>query len=124
MAVDRKTIIKLHKIGETIVEIAKRMKMNRSTIWKIVKKFKEIGNTLDREGLERKRTIRTPQLIKNTREGLRRHPRRSCRTLTAAAGVSKSTMHQLLKDDLGRKPFKMLHRHELTDRHVTMKAQK
>ena len=33
-------------------------------------------------------------------------------------------MHQVLKDDLGRKPFKMMHRHELTDGHVAMRAQK
>ena len=67
MAVDRKTVIKLHKIGETNVEIAKRLKMNRSTVWKIVQKFKETGNTLDREGRGRKGTIRAPQLIQNTR---------------------------------------------------------
>ena len=74
MAVDRKTVIKLHKICETNVEIAKRLKINRLTVWKIVKKFKETGNTLDREGRGRKRTICTPQLIKNTGEKLRRNP--------------------------------------------------
>ena len=124
MAIDRNIVIKLHKSGETNVEIAKRLKMNRSTVWKIVKKFKETGNTLDREGRGRKRSIRTRQLVKNTREKLRRDPRRSCRGLAAAAGVSKSTMHQVLRDDLGLKPFKMLHRQELTDRHVAMRAQK
>ena len=86
MAVDRKTVIKLHKIGETTVEIAKRLKMNRLTVWKIVKKFEETGNTLGREGRGRKQTMRTPQLIKSTREKLRRNPRQSCRTLAAAAG--------------------------------------
>ena len=70
MAVDRNTGIKLHKSGETNVEIAKQLKMNRSAVWKIVKKFKETGNTLDREGRGRKRCIHTLQLIKNTREKL------------------------------------------------------
>ena len=65
-----------------------------------------------------------PQLLKNTRETLWRNLRRSCRTLATAAGVSKSTMHQLLRDDLGVKLFKMLHRPELTDNHVAMRAQK
>ena len=96
--------------------------MNCQTVWKIVKKFKETGNTLDSEGRGRKRTTRTPQLIKNTRKKPRRNPRQSCRTLTAAAGVS--TMHQVLRDNLGRKPFKILHCHELTDCHVAMRAQK
>ena len=91
--------------------------MNRSTVWKVVKRFKETGS-IDRKGQGRKRSIRTPQFIKNTREKLRRNPRRTCRLLTAAAGVCKSSMHRVLRNDLGRKPLKMVHRHELTDRHV------
>ena len=66
--------------------------MNRSTVGKITKKFQEIRNTLDRPGRRRKRGSRSPQLLKNTREKLRRNPRRSCRTLTAAAGESKFTI--------------------------------
>ena len=33
-------------------------------------------------------------------------------------------MHQLLREDLGVKPFKMLHRQELSDHHVVMQAKK
>ena len=77
IAVDRKTVIKLHKIGGTTVEFAKRLKMNCLTVCKIVKKFKETGNTLDGKGRGRKRTLSTSQLIKNTRKKLRRNPRRS-----------------------------------------------
>ena len=90
--------------------------MNRTTVWKIIKKFQEIGTTVDREGRGRKRTVRT-------REKLRRNSRRSCRNLAAAAGVGKSTMHQLLREDLGVKPFKMLRQQELSDRHVAMRAE-
>ena len=63
-------------------------------------------------------------MIKNTREKLRRNSRRSCRKLAAAAGVGKSTRLQLLKEDLGVKPFKMLHRQEISDRRVAMRAEK
>ena len=124
MSIDRNIVIKLHKSGESNSEIAKRLKMNRIIVWKIIKKFQEIGTILDWEGRGRKRTVRTPQLIKNTREKLRRNSRRSCRNLAAAAGVGKSTMHQLLREDLGVKPFKMLRRQELSDRHVAMRAEK
>ena len=41
--------------------------MNRTTVWKIVKKFNETGTTLDKPGRGRKRTVRTPKLVKNTR---------------------------------------------------------
>ena len=74
MAVDRNIVIKLHKSGEINVKIAKRLKMSRSTVWKIVEKFKETSNTLDREGHGRKQSICTLQLIKNTREKLQCNP--------------------------------------------------
>ena len=98
--------------------------MNRSTMWKIVKKFQETGNTIDRSGGGRKRSACSPQLLKNTREKLRRNSRRNCITFATAAGVSKSTIHQVLTDELGVKPFTMLHRQELSANHVTIRAQK
>ena len=91
--------------------------MNCTTVWKIIKKFQEIGTTLDQEGQGRKRTV-------HTREKLQCNSCQSCRNLAAAAGVGKSTMHQLLREDLGVKPFKMLHQQELSDRHVAMRAKK
>ena len=60
MAVDWNAVIKLHKSGKSNVEIAKRLDMNRSTLWKIVKKFQETGNTPDRPGRGRKRRQETP----------------------------------------------------------------
>ena len=110
MAVDRNAVIKLHKSGKSNVEIAKRLEMNRFTVWKIVKKFQKTENPPARPGRGRKRSVRSSQYLKNTREKLRRNPRQSCRTLATAAGVSKSTMHQVLRENLGVKPFKMLHR--------------
>ena len=103
MSIDHNIVIKLYKSGESNSEIAKRLKMNCTTVWKIIKKFQEIGTTLDQEGQGRKRTV-------CTRKKLRRNSCRSCRNLAAAAGVGQSTMHQLLREDLGVKPFKMLHR--------------
>ena len=66
MFIDRNIVIKLHKSGESNSEIAKRLKMNRTTVWKIIKKFQEIGTTLDWEGRGRKWTV-------HTREKLRRN---------------------------------------------------
>ena len=91
--------------------------MNCTTVWKIIKKFQEIGTTLDWEGQGQKWTV-------CTREKLQCNSHRSCRNLAAAAGVGKSTMHQLLREDLEVKPFKMLHRQELSDHHVAMRAKK
>ena len=67
MSVDRNIFIKFHKQGESNSSIAKRLKMNRTTVWKIVKKFKQTRTTLDKPGRGRKRTVRTLKLVKNTR---------------------------------------------------------
>ena len=95
--VHRIAVSKLHKSGKSNVEIAKRLDMNCSTVWKIVKKFQETGNTLDWSGSGRKRSVRSPHLLKNTREKLRRNSCRSCRTFATVACVSKSAMHQVLR---------------------------
>ena len=81
MTIDRNIVIKFHKQGESNSSIAKRLKMNRTTVWKIVKKFKDTGTTLDNQERGRKRTVRTLKLVKNAREKLRRNPRRSHRKL-------------------------------------------
>ena len=70
MAVDRNAEIKLQKSGKSDAEIAKLLDKNCSTMWKIVKKFQETGNPLDQPGRGRKRSVRSRQLLKNTREPL------------------------------------------------------
>ena len=67
MAVDRNTIVTLHKKGES-----KKLHIRRETVWKVVKKVKETVDTCNRPGQGRKRTVRTKLLVKNTREKLRK----------------------------------------------------
>ena len=122
MAVDRNAVIKLHKSGNSNVEIAKRMDMNHSTVWKIVKKFQETGNTDQRP---EENGVSAPLNSPKHEEKVATKRLPKCRTLATAAGVSKSTMHQIFRDDRLVKPFKMLHRQELTEKNqVAMRAQK
>ena len=46
MSIDLNIVIKLHKSEESNSEIAKQLKKNHTTVWKIIKKFQEIGITL------------------------------------------------------------------------------
>jgi hypothetical protein len=52
-------------------------------VWKVVKKFKQTGETCNQPGQGRKRSVWTKQLVKNTKEELRRNPRRSAAKLAA-----------------------------------------
>ena len=63
MAINRNSVIKLYKSGKSNAEIAKRLDMNRSAVWKIVKKFQETGSILDRLGRGRKQSVGSPQLL-------------------------------------------------------------
>ena len=66
--------------------IAKKLHIRPETVWKVVKKFKEIGETCNRPGQGRKRTVRTKRVVKNTREKLKRNSHRSAAKMTAEAG--------------------------------------
>ena len=43
MALNRNIVIKFHKQGESNSSIAKRLIMNRTTVWKIVKNLRRLG---------------------------------------------------------------------------------
>ena len=70
MAIDRDTIVSLHKKSESNLTIAKELQIRRETIWKVVKKFRETGQTSNRPGQGRKRTVRTKRIVKNTSSDL------------------------------------------------------
>ena len=106
ISVDRNTIITLHKKGESNSCIVKKLHIHHETVWKVVKKFKETGETCNQPGQGRKRTVQTKRLVKNTREKLRRNSRRSAAKMASKAGISQTSMYQILKKDLRTYPYK------------------
>ena len=115
--VDRITIVTIHKKGESNSCIAKKLHICHETVWKVVKKFKKTGETCNRPSQGRKWKVRTKHLVKNTREKLRRNSGRSAAKIAAEAGISPTSMHWILKEDLRTYPYKMLKRHELSTTH-------
>ena len=59
MAVDRNIIVTLHKKGESNSCIAKKLHIRSETVWKVVKKFKDTGETADRVMAENKQVERS-----------------------------------------------------------------
>ena len=68
MAIDRETIVSLHKKGESNSTIAKELQIRRETVWKVVKKFMETGQISNRPGQGRKRTVRSKRMVKKRRK--------------------------------------------------------
>ena len=67
MSIDRETIVSLYKKGESNSTITKELQIWCETVWKVVKKFRETGQTSNQPGQDRKRTVRTKQMVNNTR---------------------------------------------------------
>ena len=109
---------------ESTLTIAKELQMQRETVWKVDKKFREKSQTSNRPGQGRKRTIRTKRMVNNTRENLRTNPRRSATKLAAEAGISQTSMRRILKENLKTFPYKMQKRHELTPTHERMRVER
>ena len=63
MAINRETIVSLHKKGESNSTIAKELQIQRETVWQVVKKFRETDQTSNRPGQDRKRTVRTKRMV-------------------------------------------------------------
>ena len=123
MALDRETIVSLHKKGESNSTIAKELQIRREPVWKVGKKVRETDKTSNWPCQDRKRTVRTEWMVKNTREKLA-NLRRSATKLAAEAGISQTSMRRILKEDLKTFPYKMQKRHELTPTHERMRVER
>ena len=124
MAIDRETIVSLHKKGKSNSTIAMKLQIRRETVWKLVKKFRETGQTSNRPDQDRKRSVRTKRMVKNTREKLRTKPRRQETKPVAEAGINQTLKSRILKKDIKTFPYKMQKRHELTPTHERMSVER
>ena len=102
------TIQVLFDSGQSSSKICGLLKdrASRSGAYKILMRLKETGSALPKVRSTLSRKVRTPKLIKNTRN-IRRNPRRSVRKLASASGVSYGTMQTVLKNDLNLSPYKI-----------------
>ena len=107
MAIDRETIVILHRKGESNSTIAKELQVRGEMVWKVVKEFRETGETSNRPGSGRKKTVRTKWMLKNTRKKLRTNPRRLATKLASETRIIQTSMRRILKEDLKTFPYKM-----------------
>ena len=80
--------------------------VSRSGVHKAIKHLKKTCSTLPKMQSTPNHKVRTPKLIKNTREKIRRNPKRSIRKLASMARVSYGMMQNVLKSDLNLSPYK------------------
>lgn len=113
----RKFIIELHEKGLRPPEIyksGKNLKINRMFIKRTIDRYLETSSIKDRQRSGRPRTSRTPKLIKNVREKIRRNPRRSMRQMAREAQTSPRTMGRICRSDLQMSSYKLQKRQLLS----------
>ena len=120
----RKAIISHWALGRPYSEIAglindsKIASISKGTVWYTIKRFRETDSCETRPGKGRKRTVRTPRLVRSVHQKIRRTPKRSMRKLGLEAEISKTSMWRIVRNDLNMTPFKFRKRQLLNE--VTM----
>jgi transposase len=99
----RKAVIEHHQSGMTRKDIATSLKIHRSTVYRIIDKFKATGTIKRLSGQGRPRTVRTPAAIRAVRDRIRRNPVRSMRKVAKDLDISERTIRRIVKVNLGAK---------------------
>lgn len=123
----RQLVVKLHLQNirpRDIFTNVKQFGVSRRFVFRTLKRFKETGNVDVRHNGGCKRTVRTNKVIKRVREQIRRNPSRSGRNLAKLHQISRSSMHRIIKEDLGLKAYKKQRVHGLTVRQKQARVQK
>ena len=106
MKVSRDAIVALARSGLNVGSISKRLKVQRTSLYRIIKKFTAKGNVDDEPRSDRPRSSRTKELVKSVKSKISRNPRRSLRKMAAEAGISPTSMIRLVHEDLKMTSFR------------------
>lgn len=93
---NRVAVIALHKCDKSVTEIynlLKKLKINKTFIYRTIERYNETFSVSDRKKSGRPRTVRTPKIIKAVKERIRRNPLRKQKILARGLKISKKHCH-------------------------------
>ena len=96
----RTAILELHKKGLKNTKTAKLLKLNRTSVWRTIKRFKELNLSSDRTLKGRPQSARTTKTIYAVKEKIRRCPNRSIRKLSKEHQISERSTRRIVREDL------------------------
>eukprot|EP00095_Tigriopus_kingsejongensis_P008178 snap_masked-scaffold405_size181423-processed-gene-0.9 protein:Tk08178 transcript:snap_masked-scaffold405_size181423-processed-gene-0.9-mRNA-1 annotation:"protein casp-like" len=93
--------------GCSATAIAKKLKgtVCRATVFNVVKKFRETHSTSNKPQA-RIKWRRTPEVVKRTREKIRRNPERNITRMAKSEDMASSTMWKVFREDLDMFPYR------------------
>lgn len=111
----RSEIERMMKDKKKAPEIAKILKIPKRTVNYNLKKLKETGSTNDRSRSGRPNTATSMEIVKRTREKIRRKANRSMRQMAKDEGISERSMRRVVREKLRKRSYKVQKAHGLTD---------
>lgn len=111
-------IVERFKAGNRPVDIMKEFKnlnATRDLVYKTINRFKRYGSGQPRPRGGKRRTVRTPEMIKSIRNKIAYNPHRSFRKMAREAGIDPKTVRKIVREDLGMKSYCIQKRQLLTD---------
>lgn len=113
----RAAIIYHYENGKRKIEmfkVLKKLNLDYNLVNRTIKRFQETGSTKKCKRKNPTRPKRTPAMLKELKETIRRNPGRSLKKLALQMNVSRQTIKRALKIDLGLKALKRGNCHMLT----------
>jgi len=107
-------ILGMFKRGKKVMEISRELGLPHSTVSKAIKRFNELGTSADRKGRGRKKTARTPQMIRTIKRKVQRGEDNK-RKMAREEGISERTVRRIVKEDMKSKSYKKQEAHFLDE---------
>ena len=108
----------MHERGIGQREIARLLGIPLTTVHDDIRRFEETGSYEDRKGRGRKKTARSKRNIQRAKGIIKRNPTtkaNSSRKLAKKLGIDQRQAWEILRQDLGLKPWKYQKRQKLTE---------
>ena len=100
-----------------------RKKPSHGMVKALIEKFERVGHVHDESRSGRRSTSRAPDLIDKARIIVEKTPGTTVRELGRELEVSKTSAHSILREDLGKFPYKLKTGQELKQRHLEERLQ-
>ena len=85
----------------------KGMNVSRVNIYKLVKKFEELGTVKNAAKSGRPKSSRSDENVSTLQDMLERSPEKSVRRTSSETGISRSSVHNIMRKDLELFPYKI-----------------
>lgn len=115
MAAKRAAIIELYKNGTRVNEIARLVNIHHQNVTRTISRYKELGTLEDRPRTGRPPVQRVQKAKVLIEAKISRIPKRSQRKLAKQHGISRATVTNMVKEELGSYPYKLRKAIALTD---------